>query len=223
MTRMRLSLTAAFAILGAAIPAFAQAPAPAPAPVVAPAMAPAPAPEAVMPAAPVMAARPGDDMSGSVGFGVGVIAGTNDLIKPDTGDLMLKYWLNDAMALVPRLNFQIAKAKGQSAAWVLNPELVAEFTLLKGASTRFEAGGGLGLQFGKYNGALFTGADASATQVEIYIPVVLDVEHFFTRWFAMGIGSEFRFLDFQKQGDPWRLGIELSDIRFLGSLFFYTD
>src|SRR5512140_1371369 len=76
MTRTRiLSTTAIASILGVALPAFAQAPAPAPmyAPAPAPMMAPAPAPEAAsMPAAPMMAPRAADDMTGSVGFGTGV-------------------------------------------------------------------------------------------------------------------------------------------------------
>lgn len=244
MTRTRLSLisTTAFASLCGAIPAFAQAPAPAPmmapAPVMAPAMAPAPmpAPEAVMPVAPVMAPKAADDMSGSVGFGVGVVAG-NDLIKPDTGNLMLKYWMNDAMALVPRLFVSIDKTKGQDTSWALAPSALADFTILKGASTRFSFGIGLGLLFAKNQSATtaspadqpqpglntLAGGDPTATRIAIYVPTSLNVEHFFTRWFSMGVGADFNLLQFQKQGTPWTFGVELSNVRYLGSLFFYTD
>ena len=108
MTHTRLSLAATFALLGAALPAYAQAPVPAP--VAAPAMAPAPAPQGPAPA-PIMPARAGDDLTGTVGFGVGIIAGKDELILPDTGNLIMKYWLNDAMALVPKLSLGISKAK----------------------------------------------------------------------------------------------------------------
>ena len=46
----------------------------------------------------------------SVGLGVGVVAG-NDFVKPDTANLMLKYWMSDALAIVPRLAFGITKAR----------------------------------------------------------------------------------------------------------------
>jgi len=223
MTRTRIAListTAAASMLGAALPAFAQAPAPAPmyapAPAPAPMMAPAPAPEpaAVMPAAPMMAPMAADDMTGSVGLGVGVAAGTS-LIVPDTANLMLKYWMSDAMALVPRLSLGMSKTKDVDASWGFAPEILADFTLLKGASTRLDAGIGIGFSVSKV-----PPADAA---IDIYIPVQLGVEHFFTRWFSMGIAINERFLDFQKQGDPWTVGIGLDTLSYMGSLFIYTD
>ena len=108
MTRTRISFiasTALASILGAALPALAQAP-------IAPAPAVAPGSEAaVMPAAPMMAPRGSDDMTGSVGFGTGVTAGTNTLIAP-SDTLILKYWLSDVLAVVPSLTLAVAKASG---------------------------------------------------------------------------------------------------------------
>jgi hypothetical protein len=49
------------------------------------------------------------------------------------------------------------------------------------------------------------------------------VEHFFTRWFAMGIGAEFNLIDVSKQGDPWTMDISINNTTYMGSLFFYTD
>jgi hypothetical protein len=242
MTRTRLSAistTAFVSIVGAAVPAFAQAPmAPAPmmapAPVMAPAMAPAPmapAPEAVMPVAPMMAPKAADDMSGSVGFGVGIVGGStgeatngsstgNILIAPNTADLMMKYWLNDAMALLPKLSFGLSKSKSNGVstdmAWSLAPSLLADFTLLKGASTRFSAGVGLGLAFGKT-------PPATDTAISINVPVTLNVEHFFTRWFSMGVGARFNLIDYAKVGDNYAFSFEVSNINYMGSLFFYTD
>ncbi len=228
MTRTRLTLltsTALASILGAALPAFAQAPAPAPAPMYAPApapapmMAPAPAPEAaVMPAAPMMAPKAGDDMTGSVGFGTGVVAGTS-LVTTD-GTIALKYWLSDAMAIIPRLSLNIDKVKDTDTAWNIAPAVLADFTLLKGASTRLSAGAGLGLQFTK-NMAPATTPD---TYIAIGIPVQLGVEHFFTRWFSMGLGTTFDFLNYVKNGSaPWSFDVEVSNIRYMASLFIYTD
>jgi len=258
MTRTRLSLfstTALATTLGVALPAFAQAPAqmyapapapmyapaPAPAPMYAPApvMAPAPAPEvAVIPAAPVaVAPKAADDMTGSVGFGVGISAGTigtnsagdstgSLLIAPDTGNLMMKYWLSDALALVPRLGIGISKRKDVDAAWSIAPQILADFTLLKGASTRLSAGVGLGLGFYKDPNAItpqVAGGDPTKTFVDIYVPVQIGVEHFFTLWFAMGIAADFALIDFEKQGTPWTLDVSISNTHYLGSLFFYTD
>jgi len=245
MTRTRLSLlttTALASTLGVALPAFAQAPAqmyapaPAPAPMYAPAPAQAqmyapapvlaPAPEvAPLPVAPVAVAPKGaDDMTGSVGFGVGVAAG-DSVIKPDTTSVMMKYWLSDAMAIVPKLYFNIGKTKGADATWAIDPEVLLDFTLLKGASTRLSAGVGLGLSFGKDPNAPLAVAtgDKSKTAIGVYVPVQLGVEHFFTRWFAMGIGAEFRLIDVSKQGDPWTMDISINSTKYMGSLFFYTD
>jgi hypothetical protein len=228
MTRTRISLisaTAIASILGAALPAFAQAPAPAYAP--APAVAPAPAPEgtAVMPAAPVLAPRASDDMTGSVGLGVGVSgAPATSLVSVDTANLMLKYWMSDALALVPRLAIGLSKTKGFDASWAFSPSILASFGLLKGASTRLSAGVGIGLSLSKNpNAVVTTNPDAAKTLVDIFIPVQLSVEHFFTRWFAMGIAIDERFLDFHKQGTPWTFGVGLDTLSYMGSLFFYTD
>jgi len=245
MTRTRLSLlttTALASTLGVALPAFAQAPAqmyapaPAPAPMYAPAPAqaqmyapvPAPAPEVVAPApAPVaVAPKAADDMTGSVGFGVGVDAGINEWIKPNTANLMMKYWLSDAMAIVPKLKLNISKTKDVNATWEIDPSVLADFTLLKGASTRLSAGVGLGLGFGKDPSAAASvpAGETSKTHIEIFVPVQIGVEHFFTRWFAMGIAANFKLIDFAKQGDPWTMKFALDNATtYMGSLFFYTD
>jgi len=223
MTRTRISLLTVATALGAALPAFAQAPAPAPAPMYAPAQAPmmmAPAQEAaVMPAAPMMAPKASDDMTGSVGFGVGVGAGTS-LVIPDTSTVAMKYWMSDAMALIPRLAVNMTKVKDTDTGWKLAPALLVDFTLLKGASTRFSAGGGLGLTLaGK-----MAPATTSDTYISFQIPVQLGVEHFFTRWFSMGLGTGFDLLSYTKDGTKaWTMNIEASNIRYMGSLFFYTD
>lgn len=225
MTRTRiLSTTAIASLMGVAMPAFAQAPAPAPmyAPAPAPMMAPAPAPmpeTAVMPAAPMVAPQAADDMTGSVGFGAGVLAGTSLVTTDNT--VFMKYWMSDALALIPRLDFGVNKVKGGDATWNFSPSVLASFTLLKGASTRFNAGLGLGLDLAKGRAPAVVPSDD--TYIGIYIPVALDVEHFFTRWFSMGLGTQFRFLDFGKQGDGWEMDIALNNIGYLGYLTFYTD
>jgi hypothetical protein len=236
MTRTAIiSSTALATLLGAALPAMAQAPvpapmyAPAPPPMMAPPPAPMPMPE-VAPALPVAVAAPraADDMTGSVGFGVGVVAGSTGssgaagatagslLIAPDTGNLMMKYWMSDSLAIMPMLSLQIHKVKGSDASWSIAPAAVALFNLLKGASTRFDAGLGLGFFAGKT-------PPATDTTIGIAIPVVLNVEHFFTRWFSMGVGAQFDLLKFGKTGDYWEMNVELSNVNYMGSLFFYTD
>ena len=102
--------------------------------------------------------------------------------------------------------------------------MLADFTLLKGASTRLSAGLGLGLGFAKNQTApLLAGGDQSATQIEIFVPVQIGVEHFFARWFSMGVSAGFSFIDLQKQGTPWTVDFAINNVNYLGSLFFYTD
>jgi hypothetical protein len=178
-------------------------------------------PMPVMPAAPVMAPKASDDMTGSVGFGVGVVAGANTLIAPNTGNLMMKYWMSDALAIVPKLALSINKSKGFDTTWGFAPSVLADFTLLKGASTRLSAGLGLGLEFAKNQPP--AAATSTDTYINIFVPVQIGVEHFFTRWFAMGIAANFDFLNYKKQGDGWSFGLSANNTSYLGSLFFYTD
>lgn len=229
MTRTILTATTAIAfLLGAALPAFAQAPAPAPmyapapapAPMYAPAPAPAPEPAAMMPAAPVMAPRAADDMTGSVGFGTGVIAGTS--LATIDGTVFMKYWMSDSMSIVPRLSLSMLKQKDVDATWGFAPSVLANFVLLKGASTRLDAGLGLGIQLAKGQ-APQDPAINDDTYIGIFVPVQIGVEHFFTRWFSMGIATGFHLISFGKQGDPWTMELEVSNVNYIGSLTFYTD
>jgi len=229
---MILTATTAIAfLLGAALPASAQAPAPAPmyapapAPMYAPAPAPAPEPVAMMPVAPVMAPRAADDMTGSVGFGTGISSGATSLVTID-GTVFMKYWMSDVMSIVPRLSLTMAKARvaGASeagdATWGFDPAVLVNFVLLKGASTRLDAGLGLGLSLAKGQAPA---AGTEDTRIGLYIPVQMGVEHFFARWFSMGIATGFNFLDFSKEGDPWSMSLEISNVRYVGSLTIYTD
>lgn len=235
MTRTRIAListTAIASILGAALPAFAQAPAPAPmyAPASATMMVPAPAPGtevAVVPVAPVVMPRAADDMTGSVGFGVGVgsstatTASSPSLITTDN-TVAIKYWMSDAMAIVPRLTFSMSKTKVPPAdagptQWQFNPEVLASFVLLKGASTRLAAGVGLGINLSK-------NIDSTTdTTIGINIPIELGVEHFFARWFSMGIAMHDQFISYTKTGDAYRFGLSVDTLAYMGSLMFYTD
>jgi len=239
MTCTRLSLicsTAVASILGATLPAFAQAPAPAPmyAPAPPPMMAPPPAPEPlpVLPVAPVVAPKAADDLTGSVGLGVGVVGGGTGTgtgtgvtsLLTTTNTVAIKYWLSDAMAIVPSLVFTLSKAKAGTAGasagptqWEFNPEVLASFVLLKGASTRLTAGAGLGIDLSKN---IKSTADAT---FGVNVPVELGVEHFFTRWFSMGIAVHEDFLSYSKTGDAYNFNLTLSTPVYVGSLFFYTD
>jgi hypothetical protein len=243
MTRTRITListTALASMLGAALPALAQAPAPAPmyapAPVptyAAPAptyAAPAPMPEPqVVPVAAPVAPKAADDMSGSIGFGIGVGGGvpggatgtatnattSTSLVTANTTSVAMKYYATDSFAILPRLEITMSKTKDLDASWAFRPSVLAMFNVFKGASTRFDAGAGVGIGIAKT-------PPADAT-INFNIPVALNVEHFFTRWFSMGLGTQFDFINFSKPGDAWTLNVEISNIRYMGSLFFYTD
>jgi hypothetical protein len=59
--------------------------------------------------------------------------------------------------------------------------------------------------------------------ISLYVPAGLNVEHFFTRWFSMGMGAYFNLLEFNKSGEYWDLGINVNNVKYIGSLFIYTD
>jgi len=145
---------------------------------------------------------------------------------------MMKYWISDKLAIVPRLALSLDKVKDQDTVWKIAPAGIAEYTLIKGASTRLEAGAGLGFAVGNkqrqqsdagVSDPILDSGDTGKTSYDIFIPLHIGVEHFFTRWFAMGIATESNFLKFHKQGDSWEMNIALNNLTYMGSLFFYTD
>jgi len=70
------------------------------------------------------------------------------------------------------------------------------------------------------------GSKPSDTAVEIFLPISAGVEHFFAKWFSMGILVTDRLVDYGKQGDAWALNVSIDNTRsmtMVGFLFFYTD
>jgi hypothetical protein len=169
-------------------------------------------------------------MTGSVGFGTGVTAGTNTLIAP-SDTLILKYWLSDVLAVVPSLTLAVAKASGGgNTEWNFSPQALVTYVPWKSTSTRLSVGAGLGLSLHKNTSA----TDAANTHIGIAIPIQAGVEHFFTRWFSMGIAMNTNFFNYSKDGSTYTVnffGVDTSasapatvaPINFLASLMFYTD
>jgi hypothetical protein len=215
MKRIRPLLTCAAAIAtisALALPALAQTPPPAGGP---PPDATTAAPAAPSPMAPMVMAKSADDMTGSLGFGIGVAASTQ--LVGTVADVALKYWMHDNMALVPSLAFTLKKTTGVDTAWTLNPQLVLLFVPFKSTSTRLEIGGGLGFAVAGGGGT---------TSFNLNIPITGGVEHFFTRWFSMGIavGENFFTYTHPGAGAPNTIAFDITtSTTFLGSLFFYTD
>ena len=185
-------------------------------------MAPAltPAPPTPMPAVSTKSDEHKLDLTGAAGFGVGVIPGSS-FIKPDTSVLMVKYWRNDTMAILPRLKLSLHTETDQDTTWSLEPSALAAYTLFRGASTRLSLGAGLGLALAKKQDPAT--AVNSNTHVGVFVPVEIGVEHFFTRWLSMGISARFNFLNFWKQGDRHSFDLEVSNTEYQGSVFIYTD
>ena len=215
---------AAVALFGAMGSAQAQDQGVAPAPAYAPA-----------PAAPPAASS---DMSGQLGLGVGLSAGTSLAVPGAT--LITKYWLSDSLAVLPQLALKIYKTKGQDTNWAIAPSAIVVYCPWKNASTRLSVGGGLGLEFAKWGAASATpgsppdlsvqrpqlAAPAPDTYVGFTLPIYVGLEHFFARWFSMGIALQNNFLEYGKQGTPWvmALGIDnVNSFQALGYLLFYTD
>jgi hypothetical protein len=198
-----LSMTAAAAmLLCAAAPAFAQDPPPA---------------SSVPPPMQAMSAPKGsDDMTGSIGFGVGVAAGAQTLIAPNNA-VAIKYWLSDVLAVSPGLTFRIVKptppGMSPGTQWNFSPSAVVLFVPFRSTSTRFEVGGGLAVSLSKNPPA--------DTAIAFGIPLQAGVEHFFTRWFSMGIAASSNLFTYQKNVEVRIFDIDTT--RLVGQLFFYTD
>jgi hypothetical protein len=181
---LSLSASVAATLLGAAAPAFAQE---SPPPLA-----------AVPPPMQAMTAPKGtDDMTGSIGFGVGLATSANSLLTVAPGNAVaLKYWLSDVLAISPSLQFDVTKPNGQTTGWTFNPQAVVLFVPFRSTSTRFSVGGGLGIRLAK--ASVPNNTPSPNTQVSFIIPIQAGVEHFFTRWFSTGIAATFPFISYTK-------------------------
>ena len=105
------------------------------------------------------------------------------------------------------------------AGWNVAPQVVVLFVPFAATSTRFLIGGGLGFSVTKVSGAMDTG-------IGVNVPIQAGVEHFFARWFSMGIAAGTNLFSYQRlavPGNPWALAFSIDTASLLGSLFFYTD
>lgn len=201
-----LALPAGATLLCLAAPTFAQDPG----------TSPPPASSTPSPMQAMAAPKGTDDMTGSLGFGLGVAAGTS-LVVPNAA-ITLKYWMTDRLAVAPAFNFLVFKpsAPNSPTTWNFAPEAVALFVPFRSTSTRLSLGGGLGIGFGKT-------PPATSTAVHIYIPIQAGLEHFFTRWFSMGIAARSNLFDYNKGVAVSTAITTTSNLSAVGSLFFYTD
>jgi hypothetical protein len=214
-----LAMVAFFGLLGSA---QAQAPATAPMDTAAP---------PPMMSVPVPAPMASDNMSGQLGFGVAVTAGSSFIVPGAT--LNMKYWLSDVLAVMPTVALKMYKIKDVDTNWAIAPGALVLFCPWRTTSTRLSVGGGLNLTFAKWGaagppalGTQPTGAPPADTWIGINLPIYAGVEHFFTKWFSMGIAVQDNFLQYGKQGDVWAMGVSIDNvdsITALGFLFFYTD
>jgi hypothetical protein len=154
-----------------------------------------------------------DNMSGQIGVGVGVVAGT-EFIKPDT-TVALRYWINDSLALAAQLKFSINKVEGSDTSWSFSPAAMILFSPLKVVSTRLLIGVGLGESNVKNPPA--------DTTYGLTVPISLGVEHFFTKWFAMGIAMQNDLIKYDYNGSKSSFALSFDSTKYGGSLFFYTD
>ena len=194
-------------VLGAAAPALAQAP--------------VSASEGMVPATPMVKAA--DDMTGAVGFGVGVAAGAQTLIAPNN-TLFVKYWMDDTLAIVPQLTLGINKSKvggvSGNTGWDFSPQVLALYVPWKSTSTRLSVGAGFGISLNKYK----QGSTSTETHIGFNIPIYAGVEHFFARWFSMSVGMAEDFFKYTKDGpNAYALAVGVNTLTFQGLLTFYTD
>jgi len=207
------------ALFGALGSAQAQDQGTAPAPAYAPAYAPPPA------AAPPAAAS---DMSGQLGIGVGVGSGT-DLVTTRDAEINIKYWLSDTLSVMPQFALGVFTASGLSTGYQFAPAALVLYCPWKTTSTRLSVGGGLGLDFEKRsvtNATTGVTAMPSNATIGITLPIYAGVEHFFTKWFSMGVAVQNNFLSYTKFGSAHSFDFGLdttATTKAVGFLFFYTD
>ena len=228
MTRIRplhMCALGAATLLATASIALAQAqpqqPMPPPPPPGSPPPPPPPAVE-VPPMAPISAItapKAADDMTGSIGFGIG-IGSSSQLLSSSFADggglkqVAVRYWTSDTLVLQPSLLFTFNKTSMIDANWTLAPEFVALFVPVRGTSTRLLVGGGLGIVLNK--------TPPNDTTFMFYIPIQAGVEHFFTRWFSVGLAARTNFFQ-MATGDPWNIQMAVANTSLMGSAFVYTD
>jgi hypothetical protein len=185
----------------------------------------------MMPPPPPVAAAPkvADDMTGSLGFGVGVGAGTNDLIRPDTR-IYVRYWFNDSLSILPSVQLKLYKEKDLDVQWAVAPSTQLVYCPWKTASTRFAIGGGIGMAFSRWGGGDYNAPPKllapSNTTIEIYVPISAGVEHFFAKWFSMGVLITDRLVTYHRLKPEWDISASIDNTKSLamvGFLFFYTD
>jgi hypothetical protein len=217
-----LATVAFFGVLGSAQAQPAGAP---------PVMDTTPPPPMQMMATPTPMAS--DNMAGQLGFGVGVSAGAS-LIIPGAV-INMKYWLSDVLAVMPTLQFKMFTGNGIDTNWALAPGALVLYCPWRTTSTRLSVGAGLGLMLAKWGaagppalGTQPTGNPPANTYIGITIPLYAGVEHFFTKWFSMGIALQNDFLSYGKQGDGWFMTVAVDNVnnralQAVGFLFFYTD
>jgi hypothetical protein len=215
LPQVRTWVGAAVTLLLAASPALAQDPPPA-APPAAEVATPPPPPPPPGPMEAFAAPKSPHDMTGSIGFGLGLVGSTQ--IVGTTSAVQIRYWMSDSLVLAPSLFFNINNTNApDDSAWQVAPELVALFVPWQATSTRLLAGGGLGLGIGEPSPLQMD------TTFMVRIPVQIGVEHFFARWFSLGIAARSYLFDYQKTGDAYTMNIELDTTQLLGSVIIYTD
>jgi hypothetical protein len=179
----------------------------------------------MMPPPPVVAAAPKapNDMSGEWGFGLGVEAGANALVKPNA-TISVKYWISDSVAIMPELMFGVGKKKNIDTNWRVAPGALVLFSPWKSTSTRLNLGAGLRLSIAK--GSADLGPPPPDATIDVMLPIYAGVEHFFTKWFSMGIAVQNDLVSYSKTGSAWTVGggfDSSSSTQAVGFLFFYTD
>jgi hypothetical protein len=173
-------------------------------------------------------------MSGQLGIGVGVGAGGTSLISTRDAEINMKYWLSDTLSLMPQLALGVFTTSGLSTGYKIDPAALILYCPWKTTSTRLSVGGGLGLDFEKVPtrtpgtppGAPPTATIPANATIGITLPIYAGVEHFFTKWFSMGVAVQNDFLAYRKNGTThsFDFGFDTTaTTRAVGFLFFYTD
>jgi hypothetical protein len=164
------------------------------------------------------------DLTGAIGFGVGLIPNTQLLVGTSAA-VALKLWITNKVALSPLLSLRFEDPSGRDASWTVRPEVVVLFSPFASSSTRFQLGGGLGFSLVKPPAAdVPTGNPAPTTTSFIFsLPLQAGVEHFFKPWLSIGIAARAPLIEITKEHDFSQFALSLDSTRLLAQLFIYSE
>jgi len=166
--------------------------APAAVPAIQPAVAPVPAAAPAAPApAPASPESTSDiNKSGTVGFGAALLGGSGASPVTLGSDLNLRIWVSDMIALQPSLVSNVDYDKtSHTTVFKSSPQLEVVIAAYRRKANRINVGIGAGYGMQGVHVQTTDTKSTDTSQSSFFIPVELQLEHFFASWFSLQVGT----------------------------------